>query len=510
MNEDMTDLKKIFHSFGVNQLLNASTSGLLLFKQHSGGGGHLCTVDNESARRLTGLKTLNGTTWETLAGKATEELTAAGYSAADPVGDLDFETYFPETATWCRLSNTRIDENHFLCTLTDITRLKEIESKDDVVLGILRDAEKSVQFGTFIWYHNSQQVEWSEGLYVLLGYNPEQANERSATLDRYLSHVHPDDLERVIANIPSSLQAGEPNETEYRITTLSGQEKCVQSRSIYHVGDATQPPKLTGCVVDVTSMKRIGEQLMEKVEELNRSNGDLEQFAYVASHDLQEPLRKIVSFGERLEKKGKDTLDAEMNMYLDRILNATRRMQVMISNLLEFSRLTRTREGFEKTELDKVINGALSDLELLIKQKNATINFGELPTIEAIPSQIAQLFQNLLTNSLKFTDSEAQPVITVIADELSQSEQMNYGLPASRAYARLTFNDNGIGFDNDDASRIFTIFQRLRGRSEFEGAGIGLSVCKKVVENHGGIIMASGQLGIGATFTVILPFSQTF
>ena len=504
MDENLSDLKNIFHSFEINNLLNASKSGLLLFKKQPDGPSYLCTVDNESARRLTGFKTLNGATWEALVGKGTEDLPAAG-----SITNLDFETYFPETGTWGKLSNTPINENHFLCTLTDITHYKEIESKDNVVLDILRDAEKTVQFGTFIWYHNSQQVEWSEGLYILLGYSPEQANHSSATFDLYMEHVHPDDLERVLANIPASLGAEEPNEIEYRVRTLSGQEKCVQSRSIYHAGDATQPPKLTGCIVDITSIKRIGNQLMEKVEELKRSNSDLEQFAYVASHDLQEPLRKIVSFGERLEKKGKDTLDAEMGMYLDRILNATRRMQVMISNLLEFSRLTRTREGFEKTNLNKVINGALSDLELLIKQKNATINFGELPTIEAIPSQMAQLFQNLLSNSLKFTHSEVQPAISVSSEALGTAEQVNYGLPSGRAYVRLTFSDNGIGFNDEDSSRIFTIFQRLRGRSEYEGAGIGLSVCKKVVENHGGIIMASGQSDVGATFTIILPVSQS-
>lgn len=509
MDDEMTGVKKNTHAFGNDHLLNASTSGLLLFKKMTEGGSYLCTVDNESARRLTGLKTLNGTTWKSLVGKATEVLSGASHSAAGPIANLDFEAYFAHTSNWCRLSNAPVDESHFLCTLTDITRYKEIETKEDVVLDILRDAEKTVQFGTFIWYHSSQQVEWSEGLYVLLGYSPKQANENPATFDRYLTHVHSDDLDRVLANISDSLGAEAPNEIEYRVKTLSGHEKCVQSRSIFHPGDATQPPKITGCIVDVTSIKRVGNQLMEKVKELNRSNSDLEQFAYVASHDLQEPLRKIVSFGERLEKKGKDALDAEMNMYLDRILNATRRMQSMISNLLEFSRLTRTREGFEQTDLDSIVRGVLGDLELVMKQKDAIIEFDELPTIEAIPSQIAQLFQNLLSNSLKFTDDEVQPLITVVADELSLAEQLDYGLPSNRTFVRLIFSDNGIGFEDEDTSRIFTIFQRLRGRSEYEGAGIGLSVCKKVVENHGGVIMASGKPGVGATFTIILPFSQS-
>ncbi len=509
MDNEMTDLKKIFHSFGINQLLNASTSGMLLFKKHADGNRYLCTVDNDSARVLTGLESLNGATWANLIENVNEKSLGRSRSFSDSVPTLDIEAYFAASATWCRLSNTPVDENHFLCTLTDITRYKEIETKEDIVLDILRDAEKTVQFGTWIWYPTAEQVEWSEGLYVLLGYSPEQASTNPASCDLYLEHIHLDDLERVLTNTADRTGATEPTEIEYRLKTLSGQEKSILSRSIYHPGDDTNPPKLTGCIVDVTSIKQVRNQLVEKVEELNRSNGDLEQFAYVASHDLQEPLRKIVSFGERMEKKGKETLDAEMGMYLDRILNASRRMQSMISNLLEFSRLTRTQQGFEKTNLNGILKSVLSDLELPIRQKDALVEIGALPTIEAIPSQMAQLFQNLLSNSLKFIDDEVQPVITIKADDLSPSEQVNYGLPSSRAYVRLTLSDNGIGFNDDDASRIFTIFQRLRGRSEYEGAGIGLSVCKKVVENHAGIIMASGKPSVGSTFTIILPFSQS-
>ncbi len=504
----MTDLKKIFHSFGINHLLNASTSGLLLFKKQADSNSYQCTVENESARKMTGLKKINGVNWESLVGNRAGTLAGKTDTVSEMIPNLDREIYFAETNTWCRLSNTPVNENHFLCTLTDITHYKEIENKEDIVLDILRDAEKTVQFGTYIWYNTSQQIEWSQGLYILLGYSAEQAIQCPASIERYIEHIHPDDRERVVANMPESLKTGKPNELEYRVVTLLGQEKYVQSRSIYYPGDAANPAKLTGCIVDVTSIKQVRNQLMEKVEELNRSNGDLEQFAYVASHDLQEPLRKIVSFGERLEKKGRESLDEEMGMYLDRILNATRRMQSMISNLLDFSRLTRTRQGFESTDLNAIARGVLSDLELVIRQKEADIRIDDMPTIQAIPSQMAQLFQNLLSNSLKFTNDAVAPVITVTSDQLSLSEQLNYGLPSDRAYIRLTFNDNGIGFDDVDASRIFTIFQRLRGRSEYEGAGIGLSVCKKVVENHTGIILASARPGVGATFTIILPLAQ--
>ncbi|WP_373515484.1 ATP-binding protein [Persicitalea sp.] len=504
----MTDTKKTYHSFGINQLLSASTSGMLLFKQQDD-GEYVCTVDNDSACQLTGSDSLNGTKWQGLVDQIANKSSVAKASAENPIPELNFEAYFAVTDAWCRLSNTPVNEHNFLCTITDITHYKEIEAREDIVLDILRDAERTVQFGTWVWYPESQVVEWSEGLYVMLGYSPNQASQNPAEYGRFMKHVHPDDLERVVNDNPVSIGAKEPVETEYRIKTLSGEVKSVLSRSIYHSGNATHPAKLTGCIVDLTSIKQVRNELVRKVEELNRSNSDLEQFAYVASHDLQEPLRKIVSFGERLEKKSKDMLDEETGMYLDRILNATRRMQNMISNLLEFSRLTRTQQGFVPTDLNQIAKNVLGDLELVSKQKNAVIDIGEMFTIEAIPSQMTQLFQNLLSNSLKFTDEGVQPEIRVTAESLGTEEQINYGLPSQGSYVRLTFSDNGIGFDDQDSARIFTLFQRLRGRSEYEGTGIGLSVCKKVVENHSGLILASGETGQGATFTVLLPLSQS-
>ena len=510
MDEGLTDSTKILHSFEINQFLNASTNGMLLFEKQGDGDEYNCKMGNDSAHRLIGNSSLAGTPWQELLGFISNRTSAEKNLAVQPISKLDFEVYFANTETWCLLNNIPVDEGHFLCTLTDISHYKKIEAREDIVLGILRDAEKTVQFGTWIWYLDSQQVEWSEGLYVMLEYSPDQASQNPAEYGRYMEHVHPDDLERVVANTPSSIGANEPVEIEYRIRTLSGKVKNVMSRSIYHPGNNIYPAKLTGCVVDITSIKKIRGELVDMVQELNRSNTDLEQFAYVASHDLQEPLRKIVSFGERLEKRGKDLLDEETGMYLDRILNAARRMQNMISNLLEFSRLTRTQQNFEPTDLNLIAGGVMSDLEITTRQKNALIDIGELPTIEAIPSQMTQLFQNILSNSLKFTDDAVQPVIRVTAKSLDADEQVDYGLPSRRPYIRLTFSDNGIGFDDQDSTRIFTLFQRLRGRSEYEGTGIGLSVCKKVVENHSGLILASGKPKQGANFTILLPTSQSF
>lgn len=499
----MTDIKQIFHSFGINDLLNASTSGLLLFKRDRSQEGddvqYVCTVDNEAARKLTGLKALAGLTWQQIADERV--------GSENPLSSRDVELYFKASNVWCRATNVAVDDNHFMCTLTDITPRKQIEQRENHVLDILNDAEQTMRFGSWVWDLETNKSEWSAGLYSLLGYTPEEAHAIPADYSFYVDHhVHPDDRELLREAVKGSIASHSSFNVEYRLITKAGEEKYIVSRGQFTAGDDTKSPLSVGSAFDLTSMRSIQNELERKVEELNRSNFDLEQFAYVASHDLQEPLRKIVSFGERLEKRSQGLLDEEMGLYLDRILNATRRMQDMINNLLEFSRVARSKEGFMATDLNTIIRGTLSDLEIAIQSKNALIHVDTLPTrVEVIPTQMSQLFNNLLSNSLKFTQEDRQPEITIKSEHLSKADQINYGLPSRGDYVRITFSDNGIGFENNDSSRIFTLFQRLRGRSEFEGAGIGLAVCKKVVENHAGIIMASGRAGQGAVFTIILP-----
>lgn len=501
----MTDIKKIFHSFGISDLLNASTSGLVLFEkdqsQPDSAVRYVCTVDNEASRKLTGHKVLTGLTWQQLAGDGTGN--------EDPMSNADTELHFKTSNLWCRASNVAVDDNHFMCTLTDITPFKQIKQRENHVIDILSDAEQTMRFGSWIWDLETKKIEWSAGLYALMGYTPEEAFTLEADYGFYLNQVHPDDQELVREAVEGSIAKQISFNVEHRLISKGGDEKYIVSRGQFLPGDDTRSALSVGSSFDLTSIRSIQNELERKVEELNRSNFDLEQFAYVASHDLQEPLRKIVSFGERLEKRSQGVLDEEMELYLDRILNATRRMQDMINNLLEFSRVARSKEGFVPTDLNAIIGGTLSDLEIAIQNKSALIQVDTLPArVEVIPTQMSQLFNNLLSNSLKFTQEERQPEIAIRSEQLSKADQMNYGLPSRGDYVRITFSDNGIGFENNDSSRIFTLFQRLRGRSEFEGAGIGLAVCKKVVENHAGIIMASGQARQGAVFTIILPLTQ--
>jgi light-regulated signal transduction histidine kinase (bacteriophytochrome) len=237
---------------------------------------------------------------------------------------------------------------------------------------------------------------------------------------------------------------------------------------------------------------------------LEQSNASLEEFAYVASHDLKEPLRKISTFGDRLVATQTNNLTPDGKIYLQKIVDASQRMQTMISDLLSISMIS-NNTSFENYSLQKILEETLQTLEFKIEQQNATIKADPLPEAKIIPSQFRQLFQNLLSNSLKFVQPGIPPVITITHSLLKADDVAHYQLASANHYHKLEFKDNGIGFENEFAGKIFAIFQRLHGRSEYEGSGIGLAICKKIVEHHGGIIYANGVPDEGATFTVILP-----
>lgn len=237
-------------------------------------------------------------------------------------------------------------------------------------------------------------------------------------------------------------------------------------------------------------------------------NKELEEFVYVASHDLQEPLRKITSFSERLKEKLPADLDPEIQMYLSRILVATKNMRNLIENLLEFSRTSRLSEPFTHVELDEIIAQVKADLELKIEETNSTINSENLPVIEGITMQMRQLFTNLFTNAIKFKSPDKASVINIRSYEISESEKSEYNINNPGKVFKIIVTDQGIGFEQEYATRIFQIFQRLHGKSEYPGTGIGLAICKKIVDNHHGQIFANSQPGKGAEFIIILPQSQ--
>jgi len=263
-------------------------------------------------------------------------------------------------------------------------------------------------------------------------------------------------------------------------------------------------------------LEKINEDLESKIaertqelsvysDELARSNRELEDFAFVASHDLQEPLRKIRAFGNRLESGYGDVIDERGKDFLGRMLNAAERMSMLISDLLAFSRVSTRGKDFTEVDLNTALASVLDDLEIAIDEKSATVNADTMPTIRGDKSQLEQVFLNLVSNALKFQADGVTPHIDILFEVPSQSELQDITQSDEYTWSKITIKDNGIGFEQSFAEKIFAPFQRLHGRSEYKGTGIGLAVVRRIIERHNGQISAHSSPGEGATFTILIP-----
>jgi signal transduction histidine kinase len=489
--------------FSVEQVLNASTSGFLICSVGALRGDTesiTCVYANTAAQNMTGIAELQGQTLVSVFGEQFD------FVALESLGTIAYKS--DKSGLWCRIIKSDIDINHCLYTITDITAEKQTEISLSKLRKLSAEAEETMEFGSWIWDINDASYEWTDGMYRLMGYEREDKSPVKFANSRFKKNIHPDDLEMITEKLNNIKSYSDTYILEFRIIAEGGREKYLYVRGQNTIDEVSGHTISMGIAFNVSTLREIQRELEQKVSDLNTSNAELEKFAYIASHDLQEPLRKIVSFGERLETKAQDILNEEQNQYLNRILSATRRMQKMINNLLEFSRVTSSSKIFETTDLNDILKSTLSDLEVTIQQNKAVIEVDELPVIDANATQMTQLFINLISNSVKFTRPGIDPVISIRLSEVTDLEVQRRKLTADKPYIKITVKDNGIGFSNDNAAKIFTIFQRLRGRSEYEGAGIGLSVCKKVVEGHQGIIEAFGVPDEGATFEIILPTTQ--
>lgn len=307
--------------------------------------------------------------------------------------------------------------------------------------------------------------------------------------------LHPEDLQPTVDAWQHSVQTGEIYQIEHRVRMANDSYRWHLSRGVPMLDDKGRVTRWFGTATDIHDMKVAEEQLKVYAQRLERSNRELEQFAFIASHDLQEPLRKIEVFGDLLLESSKSLSGRERN-YLDRMRDAAGRMRDMVDGLLQLSRVTTQGKPFIPVNLSQVISEVLHDLEAQIRRTDGKVEVDEsLPAIEGDPLQVRQLMQNLIGNALKYHLPDVPPEVKVYAQQRSERIQ-------------VVVEDNGIGFHPEDAERVFQPFQRLVGRSQFEGSGMGLAICRRIAERHRGEISAASQPGGGATFIVTLPIYQ--
>jgi PAS domain S-box-containing protein len=482
-------------------------------------------------------------------------MTGIPYQTTEQQADLVVEgrlQSFWFTFTYQPLTNEQGQVYAILNVALDVTHQRRSRQKIEEAESTLRDAIELAELSTWNMDVKTGLFSYSERFMQWLGFS-----ENTKNMDEAYNPL-PDEYRQSVADaITAVIQPGSSGlyDNEHPIINrLTGQVRIIHAQARLFLDADGKPLKLVGTAQDITEQRKrqiaLEHQVQERTEELEatneelastneelaatieelattneelsesnqlliRSNENLEQFAYIASHDLQEPLRKVQQFGDLLKNQYTTQLGDGIN-YLNRMQMAAGRMSALIKDLLTFSRISSQQENVEPVSLAVVVKTVLNELELVIQESNALVTVDPLPKVPGDSSQLEQLFQNLLSNALKFRRKEANG--TLVAPEIRITTQIvsSIALPATvkparaaGAYHCIEVADNGIGFDQKYLDRIFQIFQRLHGKAEFAGTGIGLAICEKVASNHGGAITATSQPGQGATFSVYLPVAET-
>ncbi len=419
----------------------------------------------------------------------------------NPENEMEIEL---SDGRWLRVSESRTKDGGNVSLRTDITELKRREFElmrltDEVGTQNLRfdTALRNMIQGLCMFDAEQRLIVCNSRYLEMYGFSPtvvkpgitlKEIMEYSISLGNYTK----EERDKALAARPTHAAMREQ-------ATLLQRLKDGRVIAVMH-----QPMSDGGSVAtyeDVTDRENTEKALRDYATKLERSNNELQAFAYVASHDLQEPLRKIEAFGDRLKTKCADTLGKDAILYLDRMQNASGRMRALINDLLSYSRITTKANPFVPVDLAALAREVISDLEIRIEETKAKVEVEGLPTIDADATQMRQLLQNLISNALKFQGEAETPHVAVTGRLLSREEAGD----TSEEMCEIRVADNGIGFDEKYLDRIFAIFQRLHGRSEYEGTGIGLATCQKIVEQHRGSITATSAPGKGATFIITLP-----
>lgn len=413
--------------------------------------------------------------------------------------------YDIETSTITAFSLTIITLVVLLFSLNkinlDFVKVRKLNEELKFVNQVSDNAEKVA--GISHWKINIKTGKffYSDNFFRILGLKPHAFEQN---LDNFTPFIHPDDVEDAVRQHEESMRNHTPTSMIYRIVRQDGEIRYINS-----TGDFTHNSK--GELVKIGVSNDITEEYTNKLalEEKNRTliamNAELESFNQIVSHDLQEPLRKIQMFISRIEDSDFETISEKGRDYFSKIKNAANRMQNLMMDLVDYSKTIKDDKVFVKTNLNKLLEDVIHELALNIEEKNAVIEIGNLPKLNTIPFQIHQLFVNLISNSLKYSKEATPPVIKIKAVKIKNGEKINDIELSDKKYYKITVTDNGIGFKQEFSEKIFMLFKRLETDIDYSGTGIGLAICKKIIENHNGFIKAEGKPDIGSVFILYLP-----
>jgi PAS domain S-box-containing protein len=426
-----------------------------------------------------------------------------------------------QSIRWVRVTGNVVRENgepyKLVGVVQDVTDIVIAQRKLEATEASLRQAVDLANLGT--WHVNVDTNFTSMSPLLMSWFGIEGEGADAETL---IGCIRQDQREMVGNALFSTLQPGSDGiyNVEYTVINCrTGQHRILHVLGQSFFDKDGKALRISGIARDVTIERQLQLALEHEVQErteelessnarLRQSNEELAQFAYIASHDLQEPLRKIMTFSEMLGKSLGDNISDKTKNYLQKINGSSLRMHTLIKDVLAYSQLVKETEVFTAVDLNQVIEEVKDDFDLFIEQTGMAIESDPLPVIEAIPAQMVQLFGNLLGNSMKFSKHGIQPVIRLRIGQPTETELQRLGLNPEGNYTKILFSDNGIGINPDYAEQIFQIFQRLHRKSEYEGTGIGLAMCRKIAINHNGAIHAMESNNEGATFTIILPLAH--
>lgn len=370
---------------------------------------------------------------------------------------------------------------------------------------LLEISQELSNMGSWEWNLKTNEVYWSDQVYAIYGMEQNASTKIDYAL--YQSHIHEDDRSFVREIVEQAIARKEPFEHYHRTSSQSGEVSFVYGYGVPELDESGNVVRYIGISNDVTQMRHMELQLKSFTQSLKLNRHALEQFVSVASHDLKEPARKIRTFSDTLIRKYEEQMPEGASRHIRRIHSAAQRMEKLIEALLRYSQVNGSEITHQYVDLNHILDEVKEDLELRINEKNAHIDVHMLPTIEGDPTRLRQLFQNLISNALKFTSKERPPHIQLHArlicglnDERTHSPPLEHG-----SHVEICIKDNGVGFKSSMAKEIFEPFKRAHGRSAFQGTGIGLAICQTIVKQHHGKLEAHGEVNKGATFKITLP-----